>query len=301
MKVFALVLEFGGAAAGAAAVYFWLIRPWRRNGRIGLDGLLVLAWFTLYWQDTLMNYSQTWVTYNSVLLNLGSWNGEIPGWMSPNGNQQIEPVLLMVPAYIWAGLGPTLAACWLLRRVRARWPHLSNRRLAVICFIGFVTFDMVFEPLATFAGWWAWDGSIPSLTLFYGHYYQYPLYEAVLWGAFWAGATCLRFFVDDKGHTFAEKGITTLRLSPRHSTVVRLLALIGFMNALYLAYMIPMQLFGLHAEWPADIANRSYFTNELCGYGTQFMCPGTGVPISRPGAPRLGNNGGLLPPVEPRR
>ena len=37
------------------------------------------------------------------------------------------------------------------------------------------------------------------MTLFHGHYYQFPLNEWLLFSGVWAGWACLRYFRDDKG------------------------------------------------------------------------------------------------------
>jgi hypothetical protein len=49
---------------------------------------------------------------------------------------------------------------------------------------------------------------------------------------------------------------------------------------------------GLHpAAWPRDVQSRSYFTDYICGAGTDRACPGPAVPLVRNdnGNPRAGS------------
>ena len=284
MRVAVVSMEVGAIIGAIAMLYFVLLRPWRRTGAITFEGMLCIIWFTLVWQDLLADYSQYWVTYNAHLFNLGSWNGSVPGWLAPNGHRLVAPLLLTGPVYIAGLFGATLVACHLMRRAKARWPQVSRFRLMLGCFIGMVVLDLIAEQTMLFTGLYVYGGGISWLTLFHGHYFQFPVYGAVLFGGTWACYTCLMYFRDDKGLTVVERGVDSLRISGRGKKVVRFLALAGVCNGIYLGvYNIPMQWFATHADdWPADIQNRSYFTQGLCGPGTPYACSGPGVPIARP-------------------
>src|SRR5581483_3117185 len=57
----------------AALVVLWLfvIRPWRRERRLTTDGMMVIAWATMYLiQDPWVSYSQSTITYNAAAVNL---------------------------------------------------------------------------------------------------------------------------------------------------------------------------------------------------------------------------------------
>jgi Spirocyclase AveC-like len=60
-------------------IYYFIVRPWRRERRITLDGMLLVACGLLFFQDPLLNYFSTWSTYNSWMFNRGSWVKDIPG------------------------------------------------------------------------------------------------------------------------------------------------------------------------------------------------------------------------------
>lgn len=288
--------EIGGLAGMAAVVYFFLIRPWRREGRISNDGLLLLAFCTLYIQDPLLNYFTPWFTYNAEFINMGSWGNLLPGWLSPNGHLLAEPIVLALPMYIYILFGIVVVANALMRKVKERRPHISNARLVFIAFAFLAFFDAVLEPSLMRFGFWSYAGPISALTINHGHYYQYPVYVGVCTGAVCAAWAALRYFKDDRGHTIAERGVEDMRLTPKRKTFVRFLALAGAAHlALLLTYNLPLAILGLYGSgWPKDIQSRSYLTNGMCGPGTSYACSGPGTPIPRRGSPHLAPNGELV-------
>ena len=287
-----------GLVFAAVFVYYFLIRPWRREGHITLDGLLTLVFLSLYWQDLMLNYFQPWVIYNAEAINFGSWFGNVPGWNWPNGNLMVEPFVWVFPVYAYIMFGIPVLGCVIMRKAKQRWPQLGKFGLAMVCFGVFVLVDLVLEPGMMLLGLFHYGGSIKWLTLFHGHYYQFPIYEA-FWFPFiltvWA---CLRYYRNDKGQILAEHGIETLRVSRRQRTAIRFLALAGVFNVTFLfLYSGPMAVIHVKADaWPQDIQNRSYFTNELCGPGTSYACPGPGIPIPRPDSAHLTPYGTLVVP-----
>lgn len=287
--------EIVGVVAFFGFVWWFLVRPWRRDRRISLDGLFLLAYVLIYWQDPLLNYSQTWATFNAHLVNFGSWTGNLPGALAPNTNQVAEPVVFVLAAYIYALFGIVVLANVVMRKAHARWPRLSRPGLAAWTIVAFWVVDLAAEAVWSRSGLYSFGGGIEGLTLFRGHYYQFPIYEAILWGSVWGSWACLRYFRDDKGRTVAERGIDEVPVTPKQKTLLRFLALCGMMNVTYMGlYNIPMQWFGTHADpWPEDTVKRSYLTNGICGPGTEFACSGPGVPIPRPDSPHLAPDGSL--------
>src|SRR6478609_9316127 len=63
------------------AIWWFIVRPWRRERRITLDGMLMVSMGLMFFQDPLLNYFNTWCTYNTWLWNRGSWSPYIPGWV----------------------------------------------------------------------------------------------------------------------------------------------------------------------------------------------------------------------------
>lgn len=297
MEVSVLVFQWGGLVATAVFLWFFLVRPWRREGRISLDGLFCLVFLTICWQDTLINWIQHQVMFNSTFFNRGSWNPQFPGWLAPNGNYNPVP-LLFYPFYIWGIFGGVLVGGVILRKVKERWPTISRTGLVAASFGFFLVFEALVEPPLMLLGLWAYPGTIDWLTMFSGHYYQFPLTELILTATLWTTWTCLRYFRDDQGHTIVERGINEVQRTGWRRTGLRYLALVGACNAVIVVlYQLPSALIGLYiSDWPKDIVERSYFTNGVCGPGTDYACPGPGVPIPRPDSVRLGPNGELVPP-----
>ena len=52
--------EYGGIPAAAVVVYVLLVRQWRRERHLTTDGIFVITFILLYWQDPLVNYTQNW-------------------------------------------------------------------------------------------------------------------------------------------------------------------------------------------------------------------------------------------------
>jgi hypothetical protein len=83
------------------------------------------------------------------------------------------------------------------------------------------------------------------------------------------------------------------------------LAMIGFVNMLFFVLYNVLNTWTATrmADWPADLQQRSYLTNGLCGEGTDQMCPGPANPQFRNdnrdpngGSAHLDPNGNLVVP-----
>jgi Spirocyclase AveC-like len=289
---------------GMAFVVYWFVwRPWRRDGRLSTDSLLVIAFATtVYFWDPTPNYSGQWFTYNSYLFNMGSWTQDIPGWLAPGhpGHMMVEPILWIEPTYIYLMFPWMLAGCWLMGKVRARWPRLSNFELivavwAIMAVSDFVLEGFIYQPL----GFYSYGGANRSVSLNPGHYYQFPFYESVLLAAMLTAWAAIRYFKNDKGETIVERGVSGLRASQKQKTCLRFLALSGAFSLVYVVtYVLPCQYVASHpAQWPTDVQKRSYFTEGICGAGTNTGCPGPSVPNPRGNhSARVGPNGALSVP-----
>jgi hypothetical protein len=194
-----------------------------------------------------------------------------------------------------------MAGGWVMTRAKARWPHLGTFGVVMVGFAFFSIFALV-EPPILMLGLWSYPGAIEWLTLFHGHYYQYPLNEWVVFATLMTAWTAFRHFRDDKGRTLAERGIDDLRVRGWRRTGIRFLALVGACNAIFLVtYTVPNAIAGLYASpWPKDVTDRSYLTDGLCGPGTDYACSGPGIPIPRPDSAHVGVNGDLVVPAATR-
>lgn len=293
-----LLITIVTLTAFVLAIYFFLIKPWRRDGHISTDGLFVFCFILIYWQDPFLNYTVTISTYNAQFFNLGAWTESVPGWMSPRGSLMAEALIWSGPCYLAFTFTICVGACWLMRKFKAWRPQTGNFGMFMFCFAAFMVIDFIAETIYMRSATYTYAGVIPELTMFYGHYYQFPIYEVVIGGFTWAVWASLRYFKNDKGHTIAERGVDELRISQKRKTFVRFLALSGALNLAFLfLYNVPHNLIAPHTgPWPQDIQERSYLTNGFCGPDTTWACNAPNVPIPRKDAPHLSPQGTLVPP-----
>jgi hypothetical protein len=268
------------------AVYYIVIKPWRRERRITTDGMLLGAFGLAFFQDPLLNYLNTWCTYNTWMWNRGSWVMDVPGWVSWNkpGAMMAEPLLMNAPGYSWGVLICTMLGCWVMRRAKSRWPNLGVAGLLGVLVVFTFFFDIVMEGLFLMPmGLFTYPGAIRSLSLFPGTYHQYPVYEGLLWGGVQAGFCSLRFFTDDRGRTFVERGLERVRGGALKRESTRFLAIFAAVSMFFFVfYTLPAQWLAMHADpWPEDIQKRSYFTMGICGEGTGRLCPHPALPIDQ--------------------
>jgi hypothetical protein len=248
--------------------------------------MLLVAMGLMSFQDPFLNYLNTWCTYNSWLFNRGSWVQHVPGWNSWGipGRMMAEPVLMIMPGYSYGVLLCTILGCWVMRRAKMRWPSLGMAGLLGVTFVFTLFFDVVMEGFFLMPmGLFTYPGAIRSLTLFPGRYYQYPLYEPFMWGGVQAALCALRYFPDDRGRTFVERGLERIQGGFIKQQSIRFLAIYAMVSlCFFLLYNVPAQWFSMHADaWPEDIQKRSYFTNGMCGEGTGRLCPNPALPIDR--------------------
>ena len=263
-----------------------IIKPIMKTGQPNTAGLLGIAFFVAIFWDPSMNWIQVGCVYNPYAPNLGFLSAEIPGWMSPNGNRLPEPLLAWAGGYPGFLLWMTFGGLAVMRFLKACFPSISNVFLVISGILGAMVVDMVLESLLIrFSGIYAYPGSIRSLSLWGGHWYQFPIYET-LFGA-WVGTTSvLLYFKDDKGRTWVERGVEKLDMcknSNFRQSMVRLVAVIGFCSvAEVILYVLPMPLFTANADpFPDDLP--AFFTTGagMCGPGTGIACARPDLPIMR--------------------
>ena len=301
MKTILTVYTAGIVLGLPIGLWWFIIRPWRRERRITLDGMLLVSCGLFFFQDPLLNYLNTWCTYNTWMWNRGSWSSNVPGWLSPEepGRQVAEPLLMNAPGYSYGVLLCTIAGCFVMRRVMARWPKISNLGLIGVVAVWAFFFDLVMEGLVLMPlGLYSFPGSVRSVSLNAGHYYQWPVYEGLMWGGVQAGLCCLRYFTDDRGRTFAERGIDRIRGGFARQQFTRFLAIFAAVSSLFFVfYIVPAQWMSMHADpWPDDVQKRSYFTGGMCGEGTDKPCPDPRLPMPRGDSGYIDTNGRLVLP-----
>jgi hypothetical protein len=260
-------------------VHVIAMRPWRAERRLTDNALYMFAILSLFWQDLLMNYLHYTVAYTTAWPNLGSWYAFVPGWRSPNGGLLSSAAIFFWPMYVVVLYGFTSLAVAMLRSVHQRQPGLGKPAIFGIAFVAALIVNLTLEAGWARLGLYVFASTIEPLTLFAGHYYQYPLYHGAIWATAWAGLAVLRYYKDDRGCTAAERGVNRLAVSGGRRTAVRFLALAGATNLIFLAYNLSTGL--IHTQsgrWIDDVSEKSYYTNGLClpeNYSpeTDYVCP----------------------------
>jgi hypothetical protein len=275
---FALVAGEVVLAAGALwFVYRYLVVPWRRDRRVTIDGLLVVAALLASPFDMLSNYWNYWFTYNSYLTNMGSIMSALPGVSQPHGNGAGEawPIVMLPSAYVVVFVGLAIVGCRLMAWMTLRWPSLGPVRLVALCYLATMLLYFVFDGVVCMPlGYWQFGGG--HITLLNGNtYYTYPLQEMITAGAVFTIFTCWRFFRNDRGETLGERGLYRLNGSFATKTLQRLLAVYALvMIGMVATYHLPNGIMAAHAtDWPQDVQSRSYFTNNVCAKDTGRPCP----------------------------
>lgn len=272
---------FGGWAL--VAIWVFLIKPIRRGRGMSLDGMLLIAWFTLWaLQDPWLSYARGWFAYNAEFVDLGCPQCHVPGWLDSGVQNNLpEPLLFMAGMYVGVFTTSLVIVCKLMRAAKARWPQLGTMGLIGIAWATMAITDLVLEVIWLHNGLYAYPGAIRSLSVFPGTEHQFPLYESVLWGGMWGAMVCLRYFRNDRGQTIAERGIERVRGGRRGKSALRLLALIGIAQTFMLVYNIGIGFAGLHSDpWPREVLSKSYMTAGMCGEGTDQACGDPKVPIA---------------------
>ena len=225
--MFVRAVEYTSASLALIVTWFVLIKPIIKTGEISWDGMILILFAGLLWYDVLDNYINTSFWYNAYLTNMGSWGGFIPGWSYPNQGYFPEPFLLMGGLYIWFFMGPAILGGKFLNFMKRRFPN-NGMALNIFClFLGLAMFDAIVEIFFVRTGTFAYPGAIRSLSLWPGEPYQFPLYEPIIVGGMLTTYACLRYFRDDKGFTFVERGVEQMKLPKARETFVRFLALAG--------------------------------------------------------------------------
>ncbi len=302
MSILAQFMQWMGPVLMIVTAYFVVWKPWRRDGRISLYGMAFFGVLTSYWLDTAANYFNHVYTINPVFVNFGSWNNFMPFWVSPNAEHIAEPFLFFLPIYTFGIVWPAIGFCALMRYIRARRPGISNIRLiGVITGIATVAMFILDGIIYVRTGMYAFAGTIPSVTLFAGKYYQYPLYQPIACAfLYWVLPASIYFFRNDRGETLIERGVTSMKVSSRQSAWLRFLAVAAMFNIIQFTYSLVLAVISVLPTftWAHDIVeHQSYLRNELCGEGTSYACPAGDIPIPRIGGAHVDPHGHLVNPA----
>jgi hypothetical protein len=303
IKIATTTVTVLGFPATIAVLWHWVVRPWRRERQVTAHGLMLIWFATFAWfLDPFANFFNAYFTYNNALPNMGSWVADIPGWTSITagtpGHMQAYPLLFVIPAYVWGLFGLAALTTYFMRRVRARYPSMSNAMLLFVTYWFVTPVFFLLEVIYMRCGFYGYHAAVPSLTLWYGHYYQMPIYEPLFSGFYFLGYASLLYFRNDKGETLVERGISGLRYSPKVKLALRFSAMTAACALIYMVtYNIPYWITNnSNQRWPVSTQRTSYWTNFICGPETNQACPQPDLPIATRGDVRFDPSGRVVIP-----
>ena len=278
-EIFALVCS-------VAILWWFVIRPRIKTGRMTFDGLFYLSCLALCFQEPWINWTAPQFEYSTTAINFGSFTSHIPGWTSPN-SQLVPLALWALSAYFWLVGIPGWAGSRFMQWRRRRNPSASGVSLIASVYLVFCVFDILLESFITRTQLFNYASTVPSLTLWAGTDHQFPVYETISWAGTYTGLACLHFFRDDKGRSLADRGIDRLPIKRDGlRTFARYLAIMGVCQVIMLVtYNIPYAYWGMHAQMAKPFVEREWRNGGVCGPKTAFDCPGEGVPIAKKDSP----------------
>lgn len=281
-------------------LWHFVLRPVLFERRLGFDGMFFLACGTLVLQEPWLNWLRPQLLYNTVFVNYGSWMGYLPGIASPVAEKVPVSIYFAFLGYFWIVAGPAWCGSRFISWARTRDPSITPLKLVGLCLLGFVVFDLIIEIFILRTGMFIYPSTIPSLTLWAGETYQFPVYEIFSWAGTYTGLACIHFFRNDKGETWADRGMDRMQIPSKSKGFARWLALVGICQVWMLViYNIPYMLWALHGG-PFTVTEETHpwLTAGLCGTSTPYDCPGPGVPIARRDSPtnRLAPVAGVTKP-----
>ncbi|BBZ15500.1 spirocyclase AveC family protein [Mycobacterium branderi] len=262
---------------GAVVLVIYLWRRSRREGKLAWDALVAIAFASVYWQDPVIDFARPVFFYNSYLINFGAWTSHIPGWLSPYAANLPEPFLMILPMFAWLFVVFGMLFCAMARRLRRIRPNIGKVGIFLTGVLVFGVFNIVMEAVFLQTRLFAYSGVINSVSLFSGHVYQFPLYEALIAGVNASVVGMIRLTRDDRERSAVERGVDELQVSPKTQTSLRILAVVGLANTMFVVMNLVYIAFTFYVDRMPHYP--SYLKNDMCGVAVSAPCPGPGVPV----------------------
>jgi hypothetical protein len=236
-------------------IWFCVIVPVRRTGRLSLDGKFVIGGMAAFVADAFLNSYNYLFAWNAHNVNAGVWTAFLPFHNPAASSRYAESLLWGPPMYVYFCAGVAIVGCSAYFAMRSRWPRLSNVSLLTIVFVGEFVFDFVVENLAIrLTHGYAYAQTYGPLTLWAGSQFQFPLYESFLVAALGLFYTWMRLQAVQSadGLSPVERGFDRWRQVLQ--SPVRTLAVIGFCSAAtILIYHLPFNWLGVIGASTANL------------------------------------------------
>jgi hypothetical protein len=249
-----------------------------RERRLTRNAMLVVAFASIVWIDPLLNYLRPGFYFTSNYTNVESWVAHIPGQLAPYASLTPVPWVWVVGTYVGMFLPVTLAAARIMGRAKARFPAARLPHLMGIAWLVAAPVDLALELAALRTGTFAYPAAWHHWSIWGGRTYQFPLVELLAAPGFWVACATLVYCTDRHGLTPVERGAERAR-TPRRRTAARQLAIIGFVNVMFLALPLGITQIGPARTDPFPTGYPAHLHGGWCGdqgqpYGP---CPGPGV------------------------
>lgn len=300
-QVALLVIQIGGTLAAVWCLWHFLVKPWRRDGKPTSEGLLALAYATLYVQDPVSLSNGYWFTYNASMFNMGSWAPYLPFFNAPSGqpgDMLAEPIFGMGSGYVYFWIVGVWAALTCFKFGMRRFPRLGPVGGIACAYMGSVLFDVILEGFIWMrTGFYSYPGA-PGPRLFGGSFMAYPIVEGLLIGCLLTPYALLRYYRDDRGYTIVERGIDNLKVGSRTKVLLRFLALVAVAQGIYFfCYNVyAVQIGSNQVAWTPDTVKRSYLLNGVCGEPSGRACYSHAIPNSRESSGYVNTKGQFVLP-----
>lgn len=264
-----------------ATQWFFVLRPWIRTREFPYSGIFIFGVLTVGWQNNLVNYTTLACLENTLAVNFGNWTNYVPGLITPNMEKFPEMMLMWFLSFgSWFALLPVLLGCKVINAIKLRRPGLSNTEVILIAYAFFALLDFMLEATMVRFHFYMFYYTVRSFTLWPGEIHQFPLYEPVFWSIMWTGLFSLYYFRDDKGYSWAERGIVNLKLGKTGEKWLRFFVIAAVANVLIATYEAGFNIVQLSADSVArDVPD--YLKAGLCGDDQAFVCPSAEAPFGR--------------------
>jgi hypothetical protein len=249
------VFEGLSVALLLSLIWFCVVVPVRRTGRLSLDGKFVIGGLAAFVADAFLNSYTYLFAWNAHNVNVGVWTAYLPFHNSAASSRYAESLLWGPPMYVYFCAGVAIVGCSAYFALRKRWPQLSNVSLLAIVFVGEFVFDFVVENLAIrLTHGYAYAQTYGPLTLWDGSQFQFPLYESFLVAALGLFYTWMRLQAVQSVDGLSPVERRFDRWRPRLQSAVRTLAVIGFCSAAtILIYHLPFNWLGIVGASTANL------------------------------------------------
>jgi Spirocyclase AveC-like len=217
----------------------YVVRPWRRERKLRIEGMLMIGGTLGFFIDPVINIFHYTFAWNQHAVNLGTWLSIFPGRSNEVG-PYAEGLLWAFPQYIMMSAGAALAGYWIVTQLRQRFPGIGIASALAVVFVAFFIGDLIIENIFLVFQVYAFPRTFSGLTIFAGKLNQFPLYESIFVGAQAIPLTLLMLSAreSDDGLSFVERGAGNI--SSRYQVYVRCGAIIGFTLVVYaFGYFLP--------------------------------------------------------------